>query len=231
MASSIPDTVGEEEVQEFRMLGARDVRYVILSREQASDSSTLKMFEGVTGVFLSGGDQSRLARVIVGTPVHYWLTRLYENGGIISGTSAGAAIMSKVMITGDELLNKDSSDAFISIRKGNIATAEGLGFIDNAIIDQHFIKRKRHNRLISVVLEHPSLPGIGIDEATSILVSNGNKCEVLGEGTVIVYDASKAGGIRTDKNGNMSALGMTMHVLMSGDRFDITTRRATMGNR
>jgi len=70
------------------------------------------------------------------------------------------------MITGEELLHKDSSSAFVSILKGTWKPSKA-GFLDQVVIDQHFIKRKRLNRLISVVLEHPELPGIGIDESTA----------------------------------------------------------------
>ena len=102
-----------------------------------------------------------ITRVIVGTPLQKKLIEIYRAGAVIGGTSAGAAIMSKVMITGDELINKDSTNIFLAILKGNVQTIEGLGFLDQVIIDQHFVKRKRLNRLISVVLENPTLPGIG----------------------------------------------------------------------
>ncbi len=224
MASSEPDTTGIEQVENIKSLGAKDVSYIILNREQASDPASVKMFEGVTGVFLSGGDQSRLTAAIGGTPVHDWLKKLYREGGTISGTSAGAAVMSKIMITGDEILNKDSSEAFVFMKKGNIKATEGFGFLDNAIIDQHFVRRKRHNRLLSIVIENPRLLGVGIDEATCIVVTAG-EFEVIGERTVIVYDASKAANIRVDKNGNLSATSIVTHILMSGDKFNMTTRR------
>ena len=134
--------------------------------------------------------------------------------------------MSKVMITGDEILNKDSTQLFVFIKKGNIKTTEGFGFLQNAIIDQHFVRRKRQNRLLTVVMENPKLLGVGIDEATCIVVTGGREFEVLGEGTVIVYDATKAANIRTDKEGNLSATNIITHILMSGDRFDMATRRA-----
>jgi cyanophycinase len=226
MASSIPDTVGMEQREELRSLGAKQVEFVIFNRQQATDPATLKYFDGVTGVFLSGGDQSRLASIVVGTPVQAKLLDLYRRGAIVSGTSAGAAIMSKTMITGDELLRKDTTESFAFVRKGNIKTEEGLGFLEDVIIDQHFLRRKRYARLLSVTLEYPKKLGVGIDESTGILVSNGREFEVLGTGGVMVLDASRATNIRTDSLGNLSGFGMRTHILMAGDRFDMVSRRA-----
>jgi cyanophycinase len=95
-----------------------------------------------------------------------------------------------------------------------------MGFLTNVIIDQHFVKRKRHNRLISVVLEHPELVGVGIDESTAIIVRSG-VFDVMGSGSVVVYDATHATAIRTDARGNLSAHGLTMHVLEAGDSYDM----------
>jgi cyanophycinase len=149
---------------------------------------------------------------------------IYNSGGVISGTSAGAAVMSEVMITGNELINKDSTDAFISIQKSNVEVKQGFGFISSAIVDQHFIKRKRHNRLISLVIEKPGLLGIAIDEETSIVVNPDETFEVLGESQVIVLDASDADNINTDKNGNLRADNLKMYLLISGDKFDLKSK-------
>jgi cyanophycinase len=153
---------------------------------------------------------------------------LHRNGVVIGGGSAGAAIMSKVMITGNELLNKDSTDAFVSILKGNIHTSEGLGFLEDAIIDQHFVKRKRYARLISKVLELPELVGIGIDEQTAIIVSPDHTFEVLGSSCVVVYDARSATTVRSGHDATLGAANLTMHVLLDGDRYNIGTGEATL---
>lgn len=223
LASGEPKETGEELVAEFRALGVCNVRSFLFARGAAMAESTAARFDGVTGVFFSGGDQVRITRVIVGTPVQQKLINLYRAGGVIGGTSAGAAIMSRVMITGDELINKDSSNIFVTIQKGNVQTIEGLGFLDNVIIDQHFVKRKRLNRLISVVLEHPELPGIGIDESTALVVNPGGTCEVMGEGSVVVIDARTATAIHADIGGNLAARGIITHIFSAGERFDLTT--------
>jgi cyanophycinase len=163
-----------------------------------------------------------------GTPLLRKLKQLYLDGAVIGGTSAGAAIMSAMMITGKEHLSRDTNNAYSFIRGGNIETAEGLGFIHDAIVDQHFIRRKRHNRLLSLVLEHPGLLGIGIDEGTAIVVTPTRKFEVVGEGTVMVFDARRARNISTDKNQNLSAANITMHLLGAGDSFILDTRQPIM---
>ncbi|MFW6160844.1 MAG: cyanophycinase, partial [Acidobacteriota bacterium] len=139
------------------------------------------------------------------------------------GTSAGAAVMSELMITGNEKIPVEDDRAFVRIMADNIEVIPGLGFIKTAIIDQHFVTRKRHNRLISLVLENKDLLGIGIDESTAIIVKPGGTFEVVGEQNVIVYDASKAAvEIRVDKI--MSGHNIVMHVLKPGDKFDLKTK-------
>jgi cyanophycinase len=223
LASGDPREAYEEAAVEFKNLGARQVSCLLFSKAEAAADSTCEKFNGVTGVFFTGGDQVRVTRVIVGTPVHRRLLQLYRDGAVMGGTSAGAAIMSKVMITGDELINKDSTNMFKSIQKGNVETVEGLGFLDQVVVDQHFVKRKRLNRLISVILEHPTLPGIGIDESTAVVVSPGGGVEVMGEGAVVVLDARHAGAIHTDTRGNLVGQNIVMHIYSAGDKFDLKT--------
>ncbi|HXX63169.1 MAG TPA: cyanophycinase [Bacteroidota bacterium] len=220
-ASGDGDTSCWDMAKEFHALGVREVNCCLLDREQASDPRSAEKLDGATAIYFTGGDQSRVTKALAGTPVQKRLLELYRDGAVIGGTSAGAALMSQVMITGDERLNADSVNAFHFIRKDNIVTIEGMGFLDDAIIDQHFITRKRHNRLISVVLEHPNLVGVGIDEATAIILRPGGSFEVTGEGSVIVYDATHAAGIRTDQHGNLSAHDVVMHLLVAGDGYDL----------
>ena len=223
-ASSDPLGSAEYNVQEFKNLGCANVDYILFNRADADKDSLVKKLEGATGIFFSGGDQAFLTRDMLGTKLLEKVYEIYYNGGVISGTSAGAAVMSKLMITGNELINKDTTDIFISIQKNNVEVKEGFGFVKTAFIDQHFIKRKRLNRTISVVLENPDLLGIGIDESTSIIVNPDETFEVLGENQVIVYDASDCSNIKLDKNGNLGAENLTMHILLSGDKFDIENK-------
>ena len=223
-ASSDPIGSAEYNVEEFKNLGCTNVDYILFNRADADKDSLVNKLEGATGIFFSGGDQAFLTRDMLGTKLLEKVYEIYNNGGVISGTSAGAAVMSEVMITGNELINKDTTDIFISIQKNNVEVKEGFGFVKTAFIDQHFIKRKRLNRTISVVLENPDLLGIGIDESTSIIVNPDETFEVLGENQVIVFDASDCSNIKLDKNGNLGAENLTMHILLSGDKFDIENK-------
>jgi len=222
-ASGDPDTACIDMTAEFKAMGVRNIECVWLTHEQAMDPASAHRLDGATAVYFTGGDQVRVTKALLGTPVHRKLRELYAGGAVLGGTSAGAAIMSDVMITGDERLNKDTVRNFRFIRKNNVVTVEGLGFITDAIIDQHFVARKRHNRLISVVLEHPRLVGVGIDESTAIIVRKGRRFEVAGEGNVIIYDARHARGIRTDTSGTLAATNLTMHVLSAGDGYNLAT--------
>jgi len=134
-------------------------------------------------------------------------------------------MMSEIMITGNELKNKDTVQSFISIQKGNIETSKGFGFVKNAIVDQHFIKRKRHNRLITLMCEHPNLLGIAIDEATAIILNPDDTFEVFGENQVIVFDPTESENVRVDKNDNLGITNLKMHLLINGDKFDLKTKK------
>jgi cyanophycinase len=113
--------------------------------------------------------------VLRGTRLHRALIELYQNGAVIGGTSAGAAIMSDSMLTGSQYQpGVDTAvyteDSYPRIARRSIELVPGLGFLHNAVVDQHFVRRERHNRLLSVVLERPHLIGAGIDEQTAIEV-------------------------------------------------------------
>lgn len=223
-AGSNPVYNSELHKKEFEELGAK-ADYLLFTRETADADSNLKKMDWANAVYFLGGDQSDLTRDMLGTKLLQKVYDIYNKGGVIGGSSAGAAVQSEIMITGNELLNKDSSSAFVSIQKGNIETAKGFGFIKSAIIDQHFLKRKRHNRLITLMCEHPNLLGIAIDEATAIVVYPDDTFEVIGDNQVLVYDPTEAKNIREYKNGNLGITGMKMHLLISGDKFDLKTKQ------
>jgi len=224
-ASSVPDESGKYSVDEFINIGCTDVSYLYCSREEADQDSVIKKLVGTTGIFFGGGDQAFLTRDLLGTKLLDAIKKIFINGGVISGTSAGAAVMSEVMITGNELLNTDTTQAFNTVEKGNIETIQGFGFVTKAVIDQHFIKRKRNNRLISVILEHPDLLGIGIDESTAILVNPDNTFEVLGESQVIIYNPVNAEDVRLNSDGKFSATNLRMDILVKGQKFDINKKQ------
>ncbi len=146
------------------------------NREQIeSDIDFVKPLQEATAVWISGGDQRRLAERYLGTPVERELKKVVNRGGIIGGTSAGSAIASRVMISGG---------------REQPVIASGMDLLPGAIIDQHFSQRKRHVRLASAVQQHPDRVGIGIDESTGLVVSK-KEARVLGMGSVYVYSQTE----------------------------------------
>lgn len=139
------------------------------------DSDFVKPLQRATAVWISGGDQRRLAERYLGTNVEAELKRVVKRGGIIGGTSAGSAIATSVMISGGREMP---------------VIASGLDLLPGAIIDQHFTQRKRSIRLASAVQQHPDRVGIGIDESTGLIVSK-KRARVLGTGSVYVYPPEK----------------------------------------
>lgn len=228
MASSVPEEVGPSYVKEMMGLGVKEAFYLNINAQQADQDSMVAKLKDVTGVFYSGGDQVLLTAALLNTKVQARVAEIYANGGVVGGTSAGAAVMSRIMITGNELLNKDSSASFFTLTKGNVETKVGFGFVTEAVIDQHFVVRKRHNRLLSIIMQNPTLLGVAIDEATSIIVNPNRTFEVIGESVVIVYDATRSKHIRTNKNNYLTAENMSMHILQAGDSFDLKSRKPSV---
>lgn len=224
MATSVPDEVRQSTLAEYERYGIKDVAVYHLTREEALQPDKPKILDGAGGVFFTGGDQALLTAVLLGTPVLARIREIYEKGGVIGGTSAGAAVQSEFMITGNEKRTNNKEGSWEVILADDVEHTEGFGFVKNAVIDQHFVTRKRHNRLIAVVLENPALVGIGIEESTAVLVRPDGKYEVLGEGQVIVYDARRA---KTSKlpDGHLGGHGLTMQVLLPGDVYDIASGR------
>ena len=140
------------------------------SRQEADTPAFVEPLRRATGVWFGGGQQSRISEAYVGTLVESELHALLRRGGVIGGTSAGAAVMSRLMIA-----------------RGNPRAELGVGFdfLPGAVIDQHFLRRNRKPRLAAVIREHPHLVGYGIDEGTA-LVARGRRLRVLGESTVTV---------------------------------------------
>lgn len=192
-ASGIADSVGTYQRDEFIALGC-SAQYILCNREDIDKPENLAMLDEVSIVFFSGGDQNRLKAHIGGTKFFDRIESIYNNGGVISGTSAGAAVMSKIMITGQQEGKTEEEVDFNMIKRGDVLTAEGFGFLENIIIDQHFIYRKRQNRLLSLLKDHPDKRGVGIDESTAIVVYPDSSFEVIGESQVMVYEPAGVNG-------------------------------------
>ncbi len=168
-------------------------------------------------IFITGGDQVRFMKAVLHTPVYDAIHTAYNNGATIAGTSAGAAVMSKHMITGNQLLGDTSYSAtFNKLRSGNIEFNEGLGLLDSVIVDQHFVVRSRYNRLLSALAAFPKFMCIGIDESTAIIVHH-HTIKVAGESQVIAF--SNPQGMQINQKGLVKFNDVQMHIYTAGDSF------------
>jgi cyanophycinase len=227
MASEYADA-GVELAEDFRKRGAEAER-VVLTHQEAESADAARRLDGITGIWFGGGDQSRLTAVLLDTPVEDAIRARYRDGAVVGGTSAGAAVMSTPMLTGDEKHpggtrppEKDSGDAYMTIARDNVVTTEGFALLPGAIVDQHFVRRRRNNRLLSLVLENPDKIGVGIDESTAIEVDPSGGWKVLGESVAVVYDARSA-KVTPPTSSPLGASGVRLSVLPAGSVFDPST--------
>ncbi len=201
--------------------GCRNVTAVeVHDRDDAIDAAIAARVRQADGIWFAGGDQRRITEALLDTPVGAAVVEAWQRGATVGGTSAGTACQSGLMITGD--------GDFDVITADNVVLWPGLGLFPGVIVDQHFVARRRHNRLISVVLEHPELVGVGVDEGTAVWVRPDGTFRVLGDGWVVVYDATDAAVRRAPAPGDRVALGahgMRMHVLVDGDVYDVPRRQ------
>ncbi len=214
MSSEDPDSSVIFAKEDFASVGITKVAGFNFTENGPVTQSRIDSMVKAKLIFITGGDQTRFMKIVGRGPVYKAIHEAYEKGSTIAGTSAGAAVMSKKMITGNNLKHPDYSGKFPTIEPQNIEVTEGLGMVENLIIDQHFIKRQRLNRLISVAIENPDETCIGIDESTAIIIS-GNSFTVAGENQVIVLrNPAKSKKIQHNLLG---AKGLQIDVLLPGE--------------
>lgn len=210
-ASSVPESAAAEAIDRFRQAGATRLEVADLRTPESAASAILR----ADLIWIAGGNQNRLTEMMIGTTIPEAIRRRYIEGATIGGTSAGAAVMTGLMLTGVADLD--------TIRNGTTQLVGGLGLMDGAIVDQHFLKRGRFNRLAAAVLDHPELLGIGIDESTAIVVT-GRQFEVAGISNVIVVDARQSARDEAEPpRAGEPAFGvnLSLHVLRAGMKYDL----------
>ena len=213
VASDFPEFAADVYTQAFRNLGVANPRVLrATSRQDIVQADVEKLVDGVTGVFMTGGDQMRLVSLLGGTKLAEALRKkVRETNVIMAGTSAGAAAMSTSMIVRGEPSSHPHKNA--------VKLSPGLGFLKNIIIDQHFSERGRISRLITAVSYNPYNLGIGIDENTAIILDGHGVLEVFGQGSTTIVDGSQITFneiAEVADNESFSICGVQFHVLRDG---------------
>ncbi len=213
VASDFPEFAADVYTQAFRNLGIANPRVLrATSRQDVVHADVDRLTDGVTGVFMTGGDQMRLVSLLGGTKLAEALRRkVRETNVVMAGTSAGAAAMSTSMIVRGEPSSHPHKNA--------VKLSPGLGFLKNIIIDQHFSERGRISRLITAVSYNPYNLGIGIDENTAIILDGKGVLEVFGQGTTTIVDGSQISFneiAEVADNEAFSICGVQFHVLRDG---------------
>ncbi len=221
-ASQIPDEVAVNYRDAFSKLGCSKIGHMrIRNREDAANPEYIERLKVCNCIMLSGGNQLRLSSIFGGTEFLEILRRRYnEEHFVIAGTSAGAMAMSNTMIY--------EGNAALAHLKGEVKITTGLGLIQGVIIDTHFDKRGRFNRLAQAVAAQPGAIGIGLGEDTGMIVTEGHMLTVIGAGCVTVID-----GKFIDYN-NIADIGfgqpigvenLVVHLMSKGDTYDVETRK------
>jgi cyanophycinase len=217
-ATRMPKEVGEDYIHIFKRLGAQVVETVDTEhRDDSMRQDSLRTIEQSTGIFFTGGDQSRIVDFIKGTPLDQAIHRQHEQGTVIGGTSAGAAMMPDEMIVGGASVSNPSVDA--------VSMGPGMGFLPGIVVDQHFAQRGRLGRLLAALVLQPAVLGLGIDEDTAIIVKD-DEFQVVGQGAVTVVDETTAthnnlAGLLKDEA--IALCNVKLHILPHGYRFNLKT--------
>ena len=220
-ASELEDT-GRNYEKLFRKIGIKHAQVLqIITREDCQNAEFTDYIDKADGVFMTGGNQLRLSTTLGGTPVAQAIRRRNASGMHVAGTSAGAAFMPEHMIAGGDE-GSTPSPAMVTM-------APGLGLTNNFIIDQHFRERDRLGRLLTALAYNPFAVGIGLDEDTAAFIRPGDDLEVVGSGGITVIDPTHLSYSSMDiarRGEPVSLIDVKLHILVSGGRFEIQTRRA-----
>lgn len=218
-ASSI-ETAGERYKALFLELGAELAEIIYVhDREDANSAKFSGAFAGISGVFITGGNQLRLSTRIGGTELETAIRRQWQDGAIVGGTSAGASILSSHMVA--------FGTSGPSPRQRMAQMVAGFGLVPNTVIDQHFRQRDRTGRLLSLVSGSPTLLGVGVDEDTAALFGPDGTIDVIGRHSVTIIDGT---AMYTDYpevkgHGGITVSGAVFHSLTAGRRYDIGERQ------
>jgi cyanophycinase len=221
LASDYGDEVWEVYRKLFISMGVKHVKHLgINHRDETSKDPRLDMLAGAKAVFFTGGDQLKITTRLGGTALSELIEEIYRQGGIIGGTSAGATALGEMMLVG-------SPGGGINKVFDALHMTPGLGLAKNMIIDQHFSERGRIRRLLGAVAQNPRMLGVGIDEDTAVVVESDGTLQTLGSGAVYIvdgHDITYTNISQASFSRALSVFDVKLHVLSSGDCFDIHSR-------
>ena len=231
-ASGTPERSGKSLVERLNSYGAKAFFVPVAVKlsgsdyqAAADDPGLAEAVRGANGAFFAGGDQSRITRALrhedgSNTRVLDALWDLYRGGGVIAGSSAGAAIMSSTMFGRPKAV---LATLKLGVEEGQEIT-DGLGFVgDDVFIDQHLLVRGRFARMLPAMLKKGYKLGLGIDEDTAMVVLPNRDVEVIGYKGALVLDLSGA----TVHEGAFNVTNVRVSSLDNGDRFNIVTHEVT----
>jgi len=182
--SESDDVTGPQRmVETWKKMGVASATFIhTKDRTKANlDEGFLAPLSDATGIWFGGGRQWNFSDSYYGTKAHRMMKEVLQRGGVIGGSSAGASIQARYMCRANPVANFDIMAP---------GYERGLGFIGGVAIDQHFTQRGRQKDMTQLVNRYPQLLGIGIDEATAIIVSK-SRAEVVGKGKVHFYDRNQ----------------------------------------
>jgi cyanophycinase len=222
-ASEIPEAVANDYKEAFKRLGHSNVSFMnIENRVQAREEEYTERIKKAHSVFFTGGDQFRLSAILGGSPLIGTIMDQYYNqpGFVVAGTSAGAMVMSKIM-----LFEGHKIEAML---KGDVKTTLGFGLLEDCIIDTHFVSRGRLGRLVEAIISNPPTIGIGLGEDTALIITKGNHMNCSGSGMVVIIDGANI------KHTNVAYAfpetplcveNITLHILASGNSYVLSEKK------
>ena len=211
MASSEPDTSLAYGIKPLEALGCTNVHDMHVESATVTEAQ-LDSIRNAAGFYLCGGDQARFMAVADGA-VAEAIREAFRRGAVVSGSSAGAAMMSRVMITGDQRQEPEYESTYRRLVTENGVYLEGLGLLEHAIIDQHFVERSRYNRALTALHDYPGKPVFGIGESTALVVEPAG-LSVEGEGQVVIFENASA---RSDSAGRIGLQNVRLNVWLPGE--------------
>lgn len=220
-ATEFPLEIRASYEKAFGKVGYTNVGFLdIHSIADTKNTEYLDRVNRADTIMFCGGDQFKIATIIGGSPISDAIYKRYKNDArfTVAGTSAGAMVMSKLMIQ-----SGGTNEALIDY---DLRISSGLGLVEDCIIDTHFIRRGRFGRLVHAVISNSNQLGIGLGEDTALLIRKGRKAQCLGSGMVAIIDArhvEQTNVYDVEKGDPIYVDNLRVHLLVRNCEFNIHT--------